>query len=215
MRSRFLFFASLISVFLFACAPADNEMPASTPQIVSVYATAATRPWLEDVFDCAPDTVIVQVSDSSIAADISIRLGEPRFAPPAIYQIDTEEILVVAHRQSSVGNMSTQQVQDLFAGNEPSSMLVWVYASAEDVQELFEQAVMQGRVVTSFARLAVNPQHMSDILNAESNAIGILPRHWQAGNPREVYSVGNFPVLAMLRNIPQGAIQEIIACLQK
>ncbi len=167
------------------------------------------------MFDCAPENVIIQVSDGSDAADISLRLGEPGFAAPAMYQIDTEEILVVAHRQSSVQNMSLGQVQDLFAGTEPSPVQVWVYASGEDVQGIFEQAVMQGKVVTSFARLAVSPGQMSDVLNSESNAVGVLPRHWKAGNPREVYSLGTFPVLAMLRNPPQGAIQEIIACLQK
>jgi len=114
-----------------------------------------------------------------------------------------------------VQNMSLGQVQDLFAGTDSSPAQVWVYASGEDVQEMFEKTVMQGRSVTSFARLAVNPQQMSDVLNAESNAVGVLPRHWKAGDPREVYSVGTFPVLAVLKDTPQGAIQEIIACLQK
>jgi hypothetical protein len=215
MKSRFIFLAVLFSTFLFACANTGTQVPGPTPQVVSVYTTASTQPWLADVFDCAPDNVIIQVSDGSVAADITLRLGEPGFAPPGMYQIDTEEILVVAHRQSSVQNMSLEQVGDLFAGTESSSMQVWVYASGEDVQGIFDQAVMQGRSVTSFARLAVSPGHMSDVLNTQSNAVGVLPRHWKAGDPREVYSLGTFPLLAVLRNPPQGAIQEIIACLQK
>ncbi len=215
MRYRTLFIGSLISAFLSACATPDTQMPVPAPQIVSVYTTASTQPWLADVFECAPENVIVQVSDGSFAADMSLRLGEPEFMPPAVYQIDTEEILVVAHRQSSVQNLSLGQVQNLFAGTGSSNVQVWVYTSGDDVQGIFEQTVMQGRAVTSFARLAVDPQQMSDVLNAESNAVGVLPRHWKAGNPREVYSVGTFPVLAMLRDAPQGAIQEIIACLQK
>lgn len=215
MKSRFIFLAALFSTFLFACANTGTQVPAPTPQVVSVHATASTRPWLADVFDCAPDNVIIQVSDGSVAADITLRLGEPGFAPPGMYQIDTEEILVVAHRQSSVQNMSLGQVQELFAGNTSSSVQAWVYASGEDVQGIFEQAVMQGRSVTSFARLAVSPGHMSDVLNTQSNAVGVLPRHWKAGDSRQVYSLGTFPVLAVLSNPPQGAIQEIIACLQK
>jgi len=215
MKPCFLFIALLLSTFLGACATPTTQVPTSTPQIINVYATSSTRPWLEKVFDCAPENVIVRIADNNAEADISLRLGEPEFVTPAMYQIDTEEILVVTHRQSPVQNMSLQQVQNLFAGTDSSPAQVWVYASGEDVQEMFEQAVMQGRNVTTFARLAVNPQQMSDILNAESNAVGVLPRHWKAGHPREVYSVGTFPVLAILKDTPQGVIQEIIACLQK
>ena len=215
MRYRTLFIGSLILAFLSACTTPDTQMPLTTPVVVSVYTTASTRPWLADVYECAPENVVVRLEVDSTAADISLRLGEPEFVPSAMYQIDTEEILVAAHRQSSVQNMSLEQVQNLFAGTESSNVQVWVYTLGEDVQGIFEQTVMQGRAVTSFARLAADPQQMSDVLNTESNAVGVLPRHWKAGNPREVYSVGTFPVLAVLKDTAQGAIREIIACLQK
>jgi len=92
---------------------------------------------------------------------------------------------------------------------------VWVYSSGEDIQKAFEQAVMAGRSVTLSASLAVSPGQMSDVLNAESNAVGILPRHWKMGTVRDVYSVGNVPVLAILKEEPQGTIKELVGCLQK
>jgi hypothetical protein len=52
-------------------------------------------------------------------------------------------------------------------------------------------------------------------LNAESNAIGILPRHWMAGDVREVYSVAKVPVLAITQSEPQGMLNQLIGCLQK
>ena len=94
-------------------------------------------------------------------------------------------------------------------------MQVWVYASGEDVQQVFEQAVMDGRSVTSLARLATNPQQMSDTLNNEPNTVGILPRHWKVGDSRFVYTIPDVPVLAIVSDEPQGAVQAIIACLQK
>lgn len=56
---------------------------------------------------------------------------------------------------------------------------------------------------------------MSDTLVNESNAVGILPRHWKAGDVRDVLSVASVPVLAITESEPQGVIQELIACLQK
>ena len=94
-------------------------------------------------------------------------------------------------------------------------MQVWVYPSGEDLQEVFDQFVMEGRTVTPAARLAVNPQQMSDTLVNEPNTVGILPRHWKAGDSREVLSVATVPVLAITRIEPQGAVQQLIACLQK
>ena len=79
----------------------------------------------------------------------------------------------------------------------------------------FDQFVMQGRSVSSFALVAVNPQQMSDVLNNEINSVGILPRHWKAGDVREVYSVANVPVLAITQGEPQGVINQLIGCLQK
>jgi hypothetical protein len=56
---------------------------------------------------------------------------------------------------------------------------------------------------------------MSDTLNNEPNTVGILPRHWKVGNSRFVYTIPDVPVLAVVREEPQGAIQEVLACLQK
>ena len=67
----------------------------------------------------------------------------------------------------------------------------------------------------SSARVAVNPQQMSDTLVNESNSVGILPRHWKAGDVRDVYSVGVVPVLALTQAEPEGVVKSLLACLQK
>jgi hypothetical protein len=74
---------------------------------------------------------------------------------------------------------------------------------------------MTGRSVTSSARLAVNPQQMSDTLVNEPKAVGILPRHWKVGDVREVFTVATVSVLAMTNSEPQGVVKELISCLQK
>jgi hypothetical protein len=153
--------------------------------------------------------------DDPASADIVLRVGEPKVPTSHAYQIDSEDILIVTHRQSPVQNLTLEAARDLFAGYGDSSLQVWVYASEEDVQEVFDQVVMAGLSVTATARVAVTPQQMSDILVNESNAVGILPRHWKAGDDREVFRVATVPVLALTNSQPQGAIKELIACLQK
>ena len=203
----------LLVMLVASCAP--TVTPETKTQTVSVYATPSTQPWMANVFACAPAGTAIRVADDPASADISLRLGEPDFWSVFVYQIDTEEILVVTHRQSPVQNMTVEAIRELFSGQDDSSMTVWVYASGEDAQRVFEQAVMQGRSVTSQARLATSPGHMSDTLNNEPNTVGILPRHWKVGDSRFVYAIPDVPVLALVNEEPQGAIQKIIACTQK
>lgn len=152
---------------------------------------------------------------SPAQADISLRLGEPEILASPAFQVDTEEILVVTHRQSPAQNMSLEDVRALFAGQGDPSIQVWVYAAGEDVQEVFEQVVMQGRSVTSLARLATGPQDMSDALNNQPGALGILTRRWKAGDSRFVYTIPDVPVLALAQEEPVNDIKALVACLQE
>lgn len=192
-----------------------SATPRATPQPVTVYSTSAAQPWLPPLYECAGSFAVVSRVDAAASADIVLRVGEPEFLGASAFQIDTEEILIVTHRQSPVQNLTLQEARALFAGQGDPSVQVWVYASGEDVQQVFDQVVMAGRGVSLSAQLAVHPQQMSDMLVDEANAVGILPRHWKAGDTREVYTVATVPVLALTDSEPQGVIQELIACLQK
>lgn len=199
---------------LFASSCSTSMTPA-TPQLVTVYSTSAAQPWLSPLYVCAGSASVISRVDDSSAADIILRVGEPEFLASSAYQIDTEEILIVTHRQSPVQNLTLEEARALFSGQGDPSVQVWVYASEEDVQIVFDQFVMEGRSVTPSARLAVNPQHMSDTLLNEPNTVGILPRHWKAGDVRDIYRVATVPVLAMTQSEPEGVIKELLACLQK
>ena len=209
-----------ISLFLFllfafsACISTPTD--AGTLQVVNIYITSAALPWLTELYDCAANqSVTLRLIDSLSDAAIYIRIGEPDVLMTPAYQIDTEEILIVTHRESPVQNLTIEEARMLFAGQGDPSVKVWVYSSDGDIQKAFEQAVMAGRSVSSSANLAVSPGQMSDVLNAESNAVGILPRHWKMGTVRDVYSVGNVPVLAIVKEEPQGIVKELLGCLQK
>jgi hypothetical protein len=211
---KFLFVYFLAFIFLItACAP--TVTPAAETQIINVYTTPAAQPWLANVFACTPFGTVINVVSNPASADISLRIGEPELLTASAYQFDTEEILVVTPRQSPVQNLTLEGARELFAGQGDPSVQVWVYAAGEDVQMVFEQVVMQGRSVTSSARLATGPQQMSDVLNNMPNTVGILPRHWKVGDSRFVYTIPDVPVLALTDEESQGVIQAVIACLQK
>jgi hypothetical protein len=211
-RSNAFFTFLRLSFILTSCT---TSTPRSTSQLVTAYSTSAAQPWLSALYACAdPFAVISRVDDPSMA-EIVLQVGEPAFLESPAYQIDTEEILIVTHRQSPVQNLTMDEARALFAGRSDSSVQVWVYASGEDVQQVFEEVVMGGRNVAPLARVAANPQHMSDTLVNESSAVGILPRHWKVGDVREVFAVASVPVLVITDAEPQGVVREIIACLQK
>jgi hypothetical protein len=202
----------LSSFLLFACTPTT---PSVTPQLVTVYSTFAAQPWLPPLYECAGTSSVLSRVDDPSAAEIVLRVGEPPLLDSPAFQIDTEEILIVTHRQGPIQNLDLEDVRALFAGHGDPSVQVWVYAAGEDVQEVFDQTVMAGRSVTPSARIAVHPQQMSDTLVNEPNAVGIMSRHWKVGDTRDVFTVSTVPVLAITNSQPQGVIQELITCLQR
>jgi hypothetical protein len=204
----------LSSFLLFSCA---TSTPQPTPQLVPVYASFAAEPWLSELYDCAAGqgNIVLSRVDDPNTADIALRIGEPEFLSSFAYQIDEEEILIVTHRQSSVQNLTLEEARALFIGLGDPSVQVWAYASGEDIQQVFDQYVMEGRSVTSSANIAATPQQMSDTLVNKPDTVGILPRHWKVGDVRDVFSVAKVPVLALTKSEPQGVVKDLLVCLQK
>jgi hypothetical protein len=212
-----IFFLCALRIFaVFALTSCGASIPVPTLQVVKVYTTAAAQPWLTEVSNCAVKrSVILSNVIDLTQADIAIRIGEPDKLTGPTFQIDREDLLIVTHRESPLQNLSIDQVRALFAGQGRTDVQVWVFGSGEDLQQVFAREIMRGGSVTSLARLSISPQQMSDTLNAEKNAVGLLGRHWKTGTVREVFSLPDQPVLAITAAEPQGAIKEILACLQK
>jgi hypothetical protein len=211
---------AILLLLLGACAPA----PADTPPVVSVYASPATQAWLVELYDCAAQqSLLLRLADSSIDADIVLRIGEPANLSTPAFQLDTEELLVVVNRVHPFNILSAEQVRGLFTGqiedwsqieaSKTGKVQVWVFAQGQDVQEVFAKT-LGGSPVVSSARLAVSPEAMSQAVANDENAIGILPRHWKMGNVADVYVAATVPVLAITPSEPQGALINLLACLQ-
>lgn len=204
--------SGFILLLLASCA---RETPQTPPQVVSVHSTSAAAPWLDLLYACAGDSLVLSRTADPASADLSLRLGEPEFLAGVAFQIGEEEILIAAHPQTPIQTLTVEEAQALFAGLGDPSVQVWVYASDEDLFRVFDQFVMQGRSVSPSAKVAVDPQQMSEALMNEPGAVGILPRRWLTGSLREVYVVAKVPVLSVTPGEPQGAVNQLIGCLQK
>ncbi len=211
-RNSLLFL--LASFLLFSCS---TRAPLATPPLVTVYSTSAAQPWLAPLYRCVGSSVVLSRVDDASSADIVLRVGEPEFLDSPAYRIGQEEIWVTTHRESTIPTMSLEQVQALFTGFGDPSIQVWVYSPDEDVQQVFDQFVMKGRRMGASTHMADNPQQVINVLEADRQAVGILPLTWsmKMSGSGGVYHVATVPVLALTNSKPHGVIQDLIACLQK
>ena len=207
------------AILVVSCAPATA---AATPQRLDVYVTSSAYPRVGELYDCAPSSLVIAQSDPA-SAELTLRLGEPVALTMPAFQVGTEDVLIVNHPQAGVGALTPEQVQQLFSGQVANwkdvggnelPVQVWTFAAGEDIQQIFDRLVMKGRPVTSFARLAVSAQAMSDGVGNTPGSIGYLPRRWKAGNTREALNAATVPVLVITRSQPQGLEKELIGCLQ-
>jgi len=217
----------LLSSFIFSCTPASGQ---STPQIVNVYATASASPWLEELFACAADlSAVLNVSAES--PDILLRVGEPPGLVTPAFQVGTEDLVVITNN-ARPPILSADQIRRIFTGQitnfnqivaeweevhptQTDGIHVWVYSGGEDIQTIFEQVFLDGRSVTSYARVAVHPSDMLKRIAEDENAIGFLSRRWLGKDAFEQMNAASVPVLALTPSEPTGIVRELIACLQK
>jgi hypothetical protein len=197
----------LLSSFFISCSPSQ---PAQQPQTITAYSTSSAQPWMNDLVECANESSVL-VNVTADEPDIFIRIGEPDELYSPAYQIGAEEIFIAVNRESAVKNLSLEEAQASFAGLGAESFQAWVYPSELDLFGVFDQVVMQGRSVAPGTKVAASPGAMSDAINADPAAVGILPARWLTGNHRKVFSLGVFPVLAIVED---GAARSVLACLQ-
>ncbi len=98
---------------------------------------------------------------------------------------------MIVQSQNNIDNLTADQVHSIFlgqvtnwkdVGGSDMPIQVWTYAQGEDIQQIFEQNVMNNQPVTSLARLAVSAQNMSNSIANNAGSIGFMPRSLETGN---------------------------------
>ena len=219
---------AILNLACFLLASCSSATTTVSMQQLTIQYTAASIPWLADLTNCAGANVVnaeqraADFLDPQVV-DMALRIGQPDTLASPAFQIGSEEILVIVNSQNPINHLTLDQVRGLFSGqilnwqevngsNDP--VQVWVFATGEDVQRIFEQSVLGGSPVTSTARLATDMEEMSQAIADDMDAVGILPRHWNMGNVSDVFTVATVPVLALTEGEPQGAVEGLLACLQ-
>ena len=205
-RSSLLAFSILV-----ACASPTSATPT---EVLRYYATPASVPWLDRLYECAISSGVVAIMSPPEEADILLRVGEPEWLAGTAIQIDMEDVIIVAGPESPIRSLSLQEAKELFTSGSSTEAELWVFAEGEDVQQVFHALVMQNLPVAASARIAGTPQQMAVVLGEGSDDVGILTRHWNAGNTRELLTAATVPVLAITPEEPTRSAKSVLACLQ-
>lgn len=217
--------ACLFFLLLVACAPAT---PAPQQDALVLHYTFSVQPWLEEVYACAGLVAVYAEQRSAAyldlqAFDLAIRIGDTGISSP-LYQVGTEDIIVIANPHNPVDALTAGQVRSLFTGaiqnwesitGHDAPVQVWVFSDEEDIQGQFEAAALSAAPVTSLARLASGPEEMLRAVAQDGNAVGILTRSLATDQVSTVYTAASLPVLVLLPHEPSQAALEITRCLQK
>ncbi len=211
-------------VFIFGLlAGCSTPTPQTTPQLVNVYVSSAAYPWVNDLYNCAPTSAVINLSDP-MSADVTMRIGVPDHLTTPSFQISSEDILVIVHPQNGVTSLTLDQVRSIFlgqvvnwtdVGGSDISIQVWSFSPNEDVQGIFSQAVMNGQPVTSLARLAVSAESMVKAIEKNPGTVGILPRRLMTSGVKSVFIAAKAPVLIITKSSPEEPITSLIGCLQQ
>jgi hypothetical protein len=217
----------ILLVFVLSACGSGTTATGSAQQLNLEYSPAAAFV-IPDLLACAGSNEISAVLRPTDfldpqSIDMVIRLGESFDLSSPAYQIGTENILVVTNRDNPVNPLSAEQVRSLFIGRiqnwnemggDENPVQVWVFPSSEDIQLFFDESVLQGSPVTSFARVATSMDEMIRAITDDVNAVGILPGHWKSGDMETLFDAGSVPVLAILFSPPDSTLSGIITCLQ-
>jgi hypothetical protein len=225
-------------IFLTACtATADltSIQAPTTLQPLQVSITPALqryRPTLNLCAQAQPGIALfVQdvpaASMDNVKSDLQLRLGLPNQGVDYAFQVGEENLQIIINAKRLVHSISSGQIRALFNGEikdwdgVPSGAVhPWVYPDSNELEQIFEQLVMEGGHISPAASIAADPESMLQAVAKDEGAIGFLPSSWLTDT---VHAIGldhnlatrlNVPVLALARSQPQGSLGIFIACLQ-
>ncbi len=98
--------------------------PASPAEEIKVQYTAATQPWLADLYRCAGRNVVLAELQSTEAldptqAEMAMRIGEADLLLPTTYQIGTEKIIVISNSENPLRKLTLEQVRGVIYRPDP------------------------------------------------------------------------------------------------
>jgi hypothetical protein len=214
------------AVLLAGCAPVPTPAPIATPRILQVQMTPSLQSLAVGFSMCAeeqPATGLVTLETPADALDpalsLALRWGPPNELPGSVSVIGYETLVVIVHPQDPRAAVALEELRGLYQGKQSGT--AWAYPAGDDVQQVFEAAVLDGEPAPARAvSLAPHPQAMREAVAGEPGAVGFLPQRWLDDTVKAVTVEGiaperlTAPILAMRNTEPSDPEKAWLLCLQ-
>lgn len=217
-----------------ACVPAASRQPVQPPEILTAQVTPALLSLGEQFHLCAEEQVStglvvietpageIELEDSSLA----LRLGPAALHQGFAAQLGIEEIAVIVSEDSAIQVVSLDELRALYQGTlremEGIPIRPWAYPLTDDVQEVFQAAILDGAAAPArAASTAPNPAAMLEAVESDPGAVGFVPARWLKDGVRVLPISGlpadrlRVPILAVSSSEPEGPGKTWLLCLQE
>lgn len=210
--------------------------PAATPRpavvVLSIQYTPVVRSLLPRLHDCAGELkgagVVVEERLSSrldlTQTDLVLRFGESLEASLTPSLLGLQDVVMIASLDANINEISLLQLQSLYQKERPAGageLQALTYPAGDDLRAVFDQVLMQGKVVSGSLPVAADSAAMLELVAKSPQAVGFILKGDLTESVKRVAiipaeaEIKNQPVLALSRGEPQGALHELVVCLQK
>jgi hypothetical protein len=226
----------LLIFFLGGCRNVPTAYPTLSTQHPWIVNLSPSLSWLDPHFNfCALQQtgIGIVLDNASNNPDIQFTWGVSSSLKDKFpYTLGWDEIAVVENQKNPLKSIDLSRLRTIYMGQtrtwksvsknsqDLGNIQVVTYPSSLDVEQLFDQAVLGGTFRDPFAALVSEPKEARNEILVNPSAIGVLPGHWvvpgltvldiNSDNPL----ILKYPILAITRQKPDGALQNWLLCLQ-
>jgi hypothetical protein len=243
-KKRAILFLIALIFLVSCQAPAPEDHLEPTLETFSLAIIPELTHWLPVVAQCAntlPNfAIITQITPQpgvhASDADLILRLGERTEADPYVTVLGYEEIVVVAGREVPVASLSLESLQAIFTGNltewgqiaeieteetdEDQPIQVLSYPEGNPLRALFIETYLDKQPMLEDTSIFSTLDTLKNLLEMNPTAIGYLLAS-QVSSGMQTLAITDIDpqstqhyVLAITAAEPQGALRQILLCVQ-
>ena len=162
-------------------------------------------------------------------ADLVVWWGETPERIDYAYPLNEDELVVIVNPENPKQTLSGSELVSLYSGRIENwseigtldrQVEVWIFPEGNIMSETFQAGMLAEQRFTRLAKLAPSAAAMLESIAGDPGAIGFLPRSWLSPNVKgievepELQNSVRKPLLVLSQSEPQGAVTDLIACLQ-
>jgi hypothetical protein len=166
--------------------------------------------------------------------DAIIHVGDPPKEAGFSTQVGSVKLVIILNAGNPISILEPSVVKSILTGtitdwqdvspgdfSEPIAIQVWSFPEGDDVRQLMEQILLNGRSISSSNRLVPDEQAMIEAVMSDPSAIGFITDrttpngvHILDVEPSNAFNLPQ-PILASLPAKAQEAIKPLLICLSQ